>query len=469
MGSRMRISVGAVLMSFVLAVVVGISGVIAPGGGMALGASTTLTIIGGDVQVSRQGAPFASATDGAVLSPGDIIRTGADSRAVLTYFEGSTVSIEPSSELAIDQAHATAEGDTVVVMTQNLGRTWHVVTKLITGGSKYEVRTTAATATVRGTAFEVGVVRQADGQTTTAIVTTEGVVAAAAPATAADPAPEAVVVPAGFQTTARSSERRPATPALAPQPERKVTVTVSNENSLVVDPLGRSNGVKDGKVVLQTPGAHVVRTDGRLTVTLPELPDGKLATVVGRSTGANSGNAAAPAVQVVTTVEERGKTPAVVTETVLPAADPVITGVEMKKSGPAEARPGLRRVTEDEKKDLPAPKAIVEPEADETQAPVFRLGLGADPRVIQRIVEQRRTAGEQRPVRSAQPDAPRDRTRSEAQGDEPADAPVSAEDDAAPAPGFVPQITFQGAPNAARQQVRKQEKPLREPQPRQRR
>src|SRR5687768_7297468 len=102
----MRVSVGAVLMTFVLAMVIGVSGVIAPGGGAALGASTTLTIIGGDVQLSRQGAPFESATDGAILSPGDIIRTAVDARAVLTYFEGSTVAIEPSSELAIDEASA---------------------------------------------------------------------------------------------------------------------------------------------------------------------------------------------------------------------------------------------------------------------------------------------------------------------------------------------------------------------------
>ena len=473
-GSRMRILVGAVLMSFVLAMVIGVSGVIAPGGGAALGASTTLTIIGGDVQVSRQGAPFESAADGAILSPGDVIRTGADSRAVLTYFEGSTVSIEPSSELAIDEASAAPDGSTVVVMTQNLGRTWHVVTKLITGGSKYEVRTPAATASVRGTAFEVGVVRQADGQTTTAIVTTEGAVAAAAPATAAQPEPEPVVVPAGFQTTARSSERKPETPTLAPEPERKVTVNVSNENSVVVDPLGRSNGMKDGKLVLQTPGAQVVKTDGKLTITLPNLPDGKLSTVVSQapdapSNSTNNNNAPTPAaapVQVVTTVEERGKAPATVSETVQPAAQPVTTGVDVKKSGPGpEATPDVRPVTEDEKKELPTPKTVVEPEkVEESQAPVFRPGLGADPKVIQKIVEERKAVPEEKPAtpvtpvvapaRAAQPDAPKAAAKPESKAEEqqPADAPAKAEERPAPTPGFVPQINFHGAPNAASQQ-----------------
>lgn len=451
----MRISVGGVLMSFVLAMVIGISGVIAPGGGAALGASTTLTIIGGDVQVSRQGAPFEAAVDGAILSPGDIIRTAVDARAVLTYFEGSTVAIEPSSDLAIDEAHASPDGSTVVVMTQSLGRTWHVVTKLISGGSKYEVRTPAVTASVRGTAFEVGVARQANGESTTAIFTAEGTVAAAAPATAQDPQPEPVVVPAGFQTSARSSERKPETPRLAPEPERKVTVNVSNDNSVVVDPLGRSNGYKDGKLVLQTPGAQVVKVDGKLTITLPNLPDGKLSTVVGRSsttpktdsgsksnTNANtSPNAPAdpPDVEVVTTVEERGKAPATVSETVKPAEQRV-TGVEVKKSGPEpEATPNLRRVTEDEKKDLKTPKTVVEPEKVDTekQAPVFRPGLGADPKVVRKIVEERKPAAAEKPVEPAQPN-------------------TAKSDDT-----FVPQLSFQGAPNAASQQredAKKEEK-----------
>src|SRR5688572_9833950 len=384
--SRARVSVGGVLMTFVLAMVIGVTGVIAPGGGAALGASTTLTIIGGDVQLSRQGAPFAAATDGAVLAPGDIIRTAADARAVLTYFEGSTVSIELSSELAIDEASGAPDGSTVVIMTQNLGRTWHVVTKLITGGSKYEVRTPAATASVRGTAFEVGVVQQANGQTTTAIVTTEGAVAAAAPATAAEPKPEPVVVSAGFETTARSSEGRPAPPTPARQPLRTVTVEVSDQNSLVVDSFGRANGFKNGKLVLQTPGARVVRTDGGLIVTLPNLPDGHVATVVGpgaaprrgETAGATDGNIE---VNVITTVEEPGKVPARVAET-LKGTGERVTGVEVRGGSAAGSTPSLRRVSDDEKRQLKTPKTATEPAPEDAPEPVFRPGLGPDPKVL---------------------------------------------------------------------------------------
>ena len=420
-GSRKRIAVGGVAMSFVLAVVIGISGVIAPGGGAALAASTTLTIIDGEVQVSHDGGPFELARDGAVLGPGDVIRTASDARAVLTYFEGSTVAIEPSSELAIDAAHGSPDGSTVVVMTQNLGRTWHVVTKLIGGGSRYEVRTPAATASVRGTAFEVGVERAASGEFTTRVSTSEGLVAAAAPATPADPQPEPVVVAAGFQTNARSSERKPATPTLAPEPERKVTVTVGNANSLVVDPLGRANGFKDGKLVIQTPGAQVTRLAGTLQITLPGLPDGKLATVVQRPADLST----AIDVPVITTVHEKGKPSTLLQDTV--KASEAVAGVEVRKSA-GDAAPELRAVGDDEKKDLRRGKVAAQPTLPQRSS-VFRPGLG-EARVIANIAEERR--GE--PASGATGGAGGERA------------------EGTPGPGFVRPLPFPEAPNPGAQQ-----------------
>ncbi|HEX4744198.1 MAG TPA: FecR domain-containing protein [Candidatus Limnocylindria bacterium] len=409
-GSRKRIAVGGIAMSFVLAVVIGISGVIAPGGGAALAASTTLTIIDGEVRVSHDGGPFELAHDGAVLGPGDVIRTAAGSRAVLTYFEGSTVAIEPSSELAIDEAHGSPDGSTVVVMTQNLGRTWHVVTKLIGGGSRYEVRTPAATASVRGTAFEVGVERAASGEVTTRLSTTEGLVAAAARATPADPQPEPVVVAAGFQTSARSSERKPEAPTLAPEPERKITVVVGNANSLVVDPLGRANGLKDGRLVLQTPGAQLTRLAGTLQITLPGLPDGKLSTVVQRAADLSS----SIDVPVITTVHEKGKPPVLVQDTVRAAES--VAGVEVKKSA-GDAAPELRAVGDEEKKDLRRGKVAAQPTLP--RSAVSRPGLG-EARILSNIAEERRAGG----VR--------------------ADGPF--------APGFVRPLPFPEAPNPGAQQ-----------------
>ena len=267
-------------------------------GGRALAAATTVTIISGDIQV-RHGAtaPFVSATDGEVLAAGDTLRTGDDARAVLTYFEGSTVSIEPNSELTIENASSLSDGSTIVLMQQNFGRTWHVVTKLITGNSKYEVRTPASTASVRGTAFQV----DSDGERTI-VTTTEGTVVDRV----ADPDHRGqtvdVPVPAG-KTHEQKKNARPAPAANAPRPERTVTVTLDDQSSLVIDAQGRANGIdRNGKKHLETPGAQLTKTnDGKLQIVLPNVSDGRLEARVRKADGGE--------VDLQTTVEDRGMEP----------------------------------------------------------------------------------------------------------------------------------------------------------------
>ena len=272
--SRLRKAIGPVVFGLLLFMAFGLGGGF---GGRALAAATTVTIISGDIQV-RHGATasFVSATDGEVLVAGDTVRTGGDARAVLTYFEGSTVSIEPNSELTIDKASALTDGSTIVLMQQNFGRTWHVVTKLITGNSKYEVKTPASTASVRGTAFQV----DSDSERTI-VTTTEGTVVDRV----ADPDHQGqtvdVPVPAG-RTHEQKKNARPAPAAAAPQPERTVTVTLDDQSSLVVDAQGRANGIdKNGKKHLETPGAQLLKTnDGKLQIVLPNVSDGRFEALI---------------------------------------------------------------------------------------------------------------------------------------------------------------------------------------------
>lgn len=80
--------------------VLGLTGAFALGGafgpsGRALGSSTSLTIIAPTVEVRHGSGSFAPAIDGEVIEAGDAVRTGPEGRAVLTYFDGSTVEIEP--------------------------------------------------------------------------------------------------------------------------------------------------------------------------------------------------------------------------------------------------------------------------------------------------------------------------------------------------------------------------------------
>jgi ferric-dicitrate binding protein FerR (iron transport regulator) len=291
---RLQKAVGYVVLGLLLFTAFGVGGGFS---GRALGAATTITIISGDVLVRRgTSASFVMATDGEILSAGDAIRTGDAARAVLTYFEGSTVTIEPNTELAIESASSLSDGSTVVVMRQNLGRTWHVVTRLITGNSKYEVKTPASTASVRGTAFQV----DADGERTV-VSTTEGTVVDRV----ADPDHPGqtvdVPVPAG-QTHEQKKGARPAPAAAAPQAERTVTLTLDDQSSLVTDAQGRTNGIdKNGKKHLETPGAQVVKTkDGKLQIVLPNVSDGRLEAVVRNAGGGDV---------VQTTVEDKGREP----------------------------------------------------------------------------------------------------------------------------------------------------------------
>jgi hypothetical protein len=267
---RLEKAFGSVVLGVLLLVAFGVGGGF---GGRAFAASTTVTIISGDIQV-RHGArgSFVNATDGEVLAAGDTIRTGEAARAVLTYYEGSTVSIEPNTELAIEAASSLSDGSTIVVMQQAFGRTWHVVTKLITGNSKYEVKTPSSTASVRGTAFQVD--SDADH---TVVTTTEGTVVDRV----ADPEHLGrtvdVPVPAG-KTHDQRKNARPAPAAAAPRPERTLTMTLDDQRSLVIDALGRANGIdKNGKRHLETPGARLVKTpDGKLQIVLPSVSDGRL-------------------------------------------------------------------------------------------------------------------------------------------------------------------------------------------------
>jgi hypothetical protein len=314
-------------LTFVLAIAFGAMGAVS--NAKVFAASTSVTVLSGDVFVRQGSGDFVAAFDGMVLNEGDTIRTGADARAVLTYFEGSTVTLEPDTQLTIENAATLADGGTVVVMSQAFGRSWHVVTKLITGSSKYDVRTPASTASVRGTEFEVN---SDDDQTT--IAATEGTVVAHVN----DPTQRGVTldvpVTAGLTQT-QSKDDAPGAVKLKAEPERVVTVTVGATNTLVVDPHGRANGVtKDGKKVVQTPGAQVAFVDGKIVITLPDLPDGVVAARVEKLSPEDD-----DAVDVEATLQERGHDPVDLKDRARANGDAKTLGFEFKKqSGKSDGR-----------------------------------------------------------------------------------------------------------------------------------
>jgi len=141
--SRSR-DVAAVVLIVALALGVGSGVVLAPEAD-ALVSISTLTVVDGAVLISHGGADFSPAREGDVLTVGDTIRTGAGSAAEMTYFEGSSVRVEANAEIVVEGLRTSDDGT-----VQALGHAWHVVMKLISGGSRYETRGPSATASVRG-------------------------------------------------------------------------------------------------------------------------------------------------------------------------------------------------------------------------------------------------------------------------------------------------------------------------------
>jgi len=87
---------------------------------------------------------------------GNYVRTGADSRAELTFADGSVIRLGPSSLLHIAESGFSAKTKTVnVEATLMGGKAWSKVSKLVGSDAKFSVKTQNAVAGVRGTIFRL--------------------------------------------------------------------------------------------------------------------------------------------------------------------------------------------------------------------------------------------------------------------------------------------------------------------------
>ena len=260
-------ALAAVVIAFVF-VTTGIIAALFPA--RAAASSSSLEVLDGVVALSHDGQTFAMGHDGDLVQQGDVVRTGTASHAILTFYDGSTIEVEPDSELVVETLEATSAGDILMTMRQNLGRSWHVVSRALTADSRYEVRTPTATATVRGTAFLVNV--EPSGRTN--VQTTDGRVHAIA-------AGFEVEVPPGFETNIDTGGTPPDAPTPAPPPSAVVRVVVdATPNAIVVDPSGRAVGLINGLPVRYAPGSTIQLIDGKLVITIPNPGLGRIDTHV---------------------------------------------------------------------------------------------------------------------------------------------------------------------------------------------
>jgi len=195
-------------------------------------AAMVLSIIDGTVDVAHGTAAFARVPDGQVLNAGDRVRTAEQSHAVVTFVDASTIELEPGTIVTVVQTTATQSGTITIELQQSIGRTWSSVQRLLRADSKFELRTPAATAVVRGTGFVTDVL--ISGATT--VTTVDGSVEVSAQT-------QTVVVPAGSLTTVQPGAP-PSPPSASPSAQNTLRFGLHSPAYLVVvDPLGRSCGI----------------------------------------------------------------------------------------------------------------------------------------------------------------------------------------------------------------------------------
>ncbi len=125
--------------------------------------SSTLTIFSvtkGDVFVMKAGTDdWTDATVEMPLGIGDIIKTGDDSGAEITFFDGSTIELEAGTQIEITALDSSPDSDTkTITLMQTIGTTMSRVTKLLDPASTYAVETPSGVAAVRGSIMIVRIV-----------------------------------------------------------------------------------------------------------------------------------------------------------------------------------------------------------------------------------------------------------------------------------------------------------------------
>jgi hypothetical protein len=243
----------------VLVVAVGTLVLLPRGDALSIANAATLTVLHGQVDAQKNGAAFAPALDGDLLTSGDSVRADAAGNAVVTFFDGSTLTVESGAQVKVASLTKTSSGGIQLTIEQTLGRTWASVQKLASG-STFEIKTPTSTAAVRGTVFET-VVETVNGVTTTTIKTTEGQVVVQAVSggqTTVGPGQE-VQVPQGAQAPVNPTPSSPG-PRLRFTPSANVGFTI-------IDP----RGLQCSTAIRQVPGCDfsgaVVSIDGPITGT----------------------------------------------------------------------------------------------------------------------------------------------------------------------------------------------------------
>jgi len=120
---------------------------------------TILSLTDGSIFVMKAGASdWIEAHVGMTLKIGDIVRSGNNSSAQITFFEGSTIDLDADTQIEVAALNISSTGSTTIGLRQVIGTTVSRVTQLVDTESSYEIETPACVAAVRGSAMVVKVI-----------------------------------------------------------------------------------------------------------------------------------------------------------------------------------------------------------------------------------------------------------------------------------------------------------------------
>jgi hypothetical protein len=118
-------------------------------------ASGTLTVYQPVTSTSRNGSDYSPSRTGAVVQAGDSVQTDVKGRASITLPDGTVTRLASATTIKLDSAHFTKNGNLHdVTFSADVGRTFTNLQHLVSGAT-FDVKGKSATASVRGTKFEV--------------------------------------------------------------------------------------------------------------------------------------------------------------------------------------------------------------------------------------------------------------------------------------------------------------------------
>ncbi len=227
---KVAIPVTIVILVALVAGLWGVSNFLSPP--PALASQGTLSVLSGSVEVQESMAEgWQKGGDGIVLSAGARVKTEAGSYALLTFSEGSSIKLEPDTDVEIQQVESTNGQLTAIILKQWSGKTWSRVIEKTDHDLHYQVQTPSASVIAHGTLFATEV----EETGFTMVATIEGLVSVAAQG-------EEVYLPGGQQTQVEAG-MVPSQPIAAPDPKAELVITIDMPAvGSISDPTGSSTG-----------------------------------------------------------------------------------------------------------------------------------------------------------------------------------------------------------------------------------